>query len=267
MYRFCLLLGLAAPIWATPITGTFDFSANSNFADIIGDGFAWQFHQGNSGAIFASCMGDNCSLDGSAAPAMFALLKPENWFRASEGTAEVQGNLKPGEFTGGIGGSFSWHVARTDWSDVPIGGPVPVVVPMQIAGLLTATDAQGRTFMEKVLSGTGNFETSVIRDEHGVTFFGASGRFDGTVASKNASAPGGTNGPPVGPAGPGDDRGGAVGGFVSGPGAAAGTGGGSCTGAGETGSGSDASPVPEPATWLLLGAGIASLTALRRRFA
>jgi hypothetical protein len=260
MLRYCLLLGLAAPIFATPITGTFDFSANANYADIMGGGFVWQFHQGDSGAIYASCAGHTCSLDGSAAPDMLSLLKPENWFRASLGASEVQGNLKPGEFTGSIGGSFSWHVERTDWSDVASGGPVPIVVPMEISGLLKAFDAQGQPFMEQVLSGTGNFETAAVRDGDIVTFFGAAGRFDGIVAAKEVP-----NGAPV--------EGGVA--IVPEPGGAAGP------PASDTGSipsglptfadvappASDVEPVPEPATWLLLGLGLVSFAALRRRFA
>ncbi len=262
MLRFCLLLGLALPIWATPITGAFDISARSNFVDILGDGFAWQFHQGNAGAVFTACTGTECSLDGSAAPATFALLKPENWFRAVDASTVAQGNLNPGEVTGSIGGSFSWHVARTDWSDVPIGGPVALAVPMEITGLLTASDSQGNLFMEKVLSGTGNFETAVVRTDSGVMFFGAAGRFDGTVAGKEEpvqeTAPGATGlvpspGEPA--AGPGSDTAGSA---SSGSGTAA------APDPGADG-GSDLTPVPEPAAYTLLALGLAAIAAVRRR--
>jgi hypothetical protein len=256
MLRFCLLLGLAAPVWATPITGVFDISADSNFADILGDGFAWQFHQGNAGPIFTICPGNNCSLDGSAAPAALALLNSNNWFRAASGSGEASGNLTPGQIVGSIGGSFSWHVSRTNWSDVPVGTPVAVMVPMEVSGKLTAADSQGNPFLQATLSGAGDFETTVLRTDAGVTFFGAAGRFDGTVSDQGSDpVPSGAGSSGADPVGNGATSGGPAG---SASGAASG---------GESGGASDPTPVPEPATCLLFGLGLASLTAFRRRFA
>ncbi|MGE5568562.1 MAG: PEP-CTERM sorting domain-containing protein [Rhodospirillales bacterium] len=262
MFRSCLLLGLAAPLWATSITGAFDISEKSNFADILGEGFAWQFHQGNAGEIFTACAGTVCSLDGSAAPATFALLRPENWFRAVDGATAAEGNLSPGEVTGSIGGWFSWHVERTDWGDLPSGDPLAIVVPMELTGLLTAVDAQGNLFMEKMLSGTGRFETTAVRTDTGVTFFGAAGRFEGNVAGKNA---------------PAQDFVDPTAGFVSESGSTS-TAGPSVIGSGFAGfapSGAvaadpgveSADPAPEPTAFILLGIGLAVVAALRRRFA
>lgn len=259
MFRSCLLLGLAAPLWATSITGAFDISARSNFADILGEGFAWQFHQGNAGEVFAACAGTVCSLDGSAAPATFALLRPENWFRAVNGSTVAEGNLTPGEIKGSIGGSFSWHVARTDWGDLPAGDLLAVVVPMEVTGLLTAFDEQGNQFMEKTLHGTGQFETTALRTDSGVTFFGAAGRFEGLVTGMVSPAQDVAD-PPVGTVGFVSESGSTftgsgVSGFVpSGPIAAdPGT---------ET-----VNPAPEPAAVILLGLGLAVVVELRRRFA
>jgi hypothetical protein len=279
MFRFCLLLGLAAPVWATPITGNFDISADSNFADILGDGFAWQFHQGNAGSIFTVCPGNTCSLDGSAAPASFALLNSNNWFRASNGSEESSGNLKPGFTTGGIGGSFTWHVSKTDWSDVPAGSAVAVSLPMDVSGLLIATDNSGHAFIQTKLTGTGNFETTVMRTGDSVTFFGAAGRFDGTVTSQDdppdpvqtgggnfgsGAATGAVSGSVIGSSQgqnsgevPGQNSGQAASGTAAQSGGQAASAG--CASAGET-------AVPEPATYLLAGLGLAYVAALRRRF-
>lgn len=263
MFRLCLLLGLAAPVWATPITGRFDISADSNFADILGDGFAWQFHQGNAGPVFTVCPGNACSLDGSAAPASFALLNSNNWFRAANGSAESSGNLKPGQTTGGISGSFSWHVSRTDWSDVPAGSMVALTVPMDISGVLTATNAAGNQFMEAKLTASGNFETTVMRTGDNVTFFGAAGAFDGTVTSPDDPVQTATGEPaPVAASASGSDPGQGAGtdqGAVADPAA------GSVNDAGPA-SGSETT-VPEPATYLLIGIGLASLAVLHRRLA
>jgi hypothetical protein len=72
MLRACLILGMAVSVWATPITGDFGFSANSNFADIIGPGFAWQFHQDAPPVVYTQCPAVTC-----ASPSIFAFLEGE----------------------------------------------------------------------------------------------------------------------------------------------------------------------------------------------
>src|SRR5690606_21982922 len=105
MLRACLILGMAIPVWAVPITGEFSFSANSNFANVIGSGFAWQFHQGEALAVYAQCPTTQCSVDGSAAPAPSAFLTPENWFFAAVNALEAYANMgRTPRMAGAIGG-------------------------------------------------------------------------------------------------------------------------------------------------------------------
>ncbi len=182
MLRVCLILGMTVPVWATPIAGEFSFSANSNFANIVGSGFAWQFHQGEALTVYTQCPTVACSVDGSAAPAMFAFLTPDNWFLAAVNSAEAYANVtgRSQKTAGAIGGSFEWHVDRTDWGDVPVGSQIVIVQPMEISGLLTAS-GDGGQFMNHNLRGSGRFETEVVRFEGGVAFLGAFGRFEGEV--------------------------------------------------------------------------------------
>ncbi|HOK46556.1 MAG TPA: PEP-CTERM sorting domain-containing protein [Bryobacteraceae bacterium] len=183
MLRVCLILGMAIPVWAMPITGEFSFSANSNFTNITGSDFAWQFHQGEASTVYTQCPDSKCSVDGSAAPAMFALLMPDNWFLAAVNSTEAYANLpgKDPRTWGAIGGSIQWQVDRTDWSDIPLGSQTVIVEPMKVTGLLTASDDRGQQFMNHILRGSGRFETEVVRFEGGVAFLGDFGRFEGEV--------------------------------------------------------------------------------------
>jgi hypothetical protein len=182
MLRACLLLGIALPVWAIPITGEFSFSANTNFANVVGSGFAWQFHQGEASTVYRQCPDSTCSLDGTGAPSTFAFLTSENWFFAAVDSSEAYANVtgKPLTAEGAIGGSLAWHVDRTDWGSFPAGTQSAVVVPMEVSGILTASNNSG-PFMNYALHGAGWFETEVVSFSGGVAFLGAAGRFEGEV--------------------------------------------------------------------------------------
>ncbi len=182
MLRACLILGIAAPVWAMPVTGEFSFSANTNFANVAGPEFAWQFHQGEASTVYRQCPDKTCSLDGTGAPAMFAFLTPENWFLAAVNSFEAYANVigKPSKAEGAIGGSLEWHIGQTDWASFPEGSQSTVVVPMEVAGFLTASNSSV-SFMNFALRGSGRFETEVVSSPGAVAFLGASGRFEGDV--------------------------------------------------------------------------------------
>lgn len=192
MSRTCVFLCLwvSASAVATPISGTFGLATDANFVDIFGtnSNFVWQFHQGNAPTDYKVCPTLMCSVDGGNHPDLNLILSSFGFADAVNGAASanvgfVNGISNPVLDDGTVGGSISWHIGRIDWTALPP-GESGINVPMEVTGLLTATDAFGHVFMNDVLTAEGTFHATGAITGNPVTplvFLNVSGDFTGTV--------------------------------------------------------------------------------------
>lgn len=180
-------LSVIASASATPITGSFELATNANLVDIFGVGtsYVWRFHQGDGPTLYRACDSLICSIDGSNGPDPARIFDSLGFAHAEiGGFAASIGFFGPNPTPdGNVGGSITWHIARTDWSSLPIGATL-LDLPMEITGLLIATDAQGHEFMNDLVRAQGTFHTRIEKNSATDYFFlGARGEFKGTATT------------------------------------------------------------------------------------